>query len=59
MIALILTGCGISPYITISFVLLNEISGFNFLNIILIRQILIIVIKNKATNLIIKKIDQD
>jgi hypothetical protein len=28
MIALIVTGCGISPYTTLTFVLLNEISGF-------------------------------
>jgi len=27
MIALIITGCGLSPYITVTFVLLNEISG--------------------------------
>lgn len=27
MVALIITGCGLSPYVTVTFVLLNEISG--------------------------------
>ncbi len=29
MCALIIVGCGLSPFITITFVLLNEISGIN------------------------------
>jgi len=27
MAALIIAGCGLSPYVTVTFVLLNEISG--------------------------------
>jgi len=31
MISMIVVGCGVSPFITITFVLLNEISGYDLI----------------------------